>query len=97
MCMPPQACLGGLECARGYELKNCAKCVFKYYRDKRKFTCVPCGFEQVVGFLIMAGGSTFATIGTLVFMMIGFKFKSDLKFKLVLLTVAKTRIIKPVT
>ena len=96
MCMPPQACLGGLQCARGYELRNCAKCVFKYYRDRRKFTCIPCGWEQVMGFLIMSAATTFMTIGTLVFMMIGFKAKSDLKFKLVLITVAKTRVLSPI-
>ena len=40
-----------------------------------------------MGFLIMAGLTTFMTIGTLVFMMITFKANTDLKFKTVLIIV----------
>jgi hypothetical protein len=36
LCNPPQACLGGITCGRGYEGVSCSRCQIKYFRDKRK-------------------------------------------------------------
>ena len=83
-------------CGRPYVEDQCMGCRFKYYRDAKTAMCIPCGFTQVLASLLMSGAGVMACVGGFLGMMLLLKFKSDLKFKVVLKLVFKTRIARPV-
>lgn len=93
-CSPPDACLGENKCKHGYGAEVCTDCIFKYFRQDNR--CWPCGLIQVIGSLAATGICTFAIVGVLIGVMVFMKFKADLKFRTVLISVIKTRIIKPI-
>jgi hypothetical protein len=51
------------------------------------YTGVACGYEQVIGAMVMSAVVTFGTIGALVGAIIMMKLKADLRFKTTLVTV----------
>ena len=54
LCFPIDACLGRDRCIRSHTGPFCESCKVKYYRvDDTSGRCVACGWEQVLGILIM--------------------------------------------
>jgi hypothetical protein len=96
LCKPIDACRGYDRCDRPFFGEFCASCRFKFYREKGTGRCVACGYEQVIGMLVMTVVIVCGTVGTLVFAIIIMKFKSDLKFQTVIKTVVRVRVQKPI-
>jgi hypothetical protein len=79
-------------CALRYENKNCIDCKFKFFRSNFGF-CLPCGWLQVLGSLVMCGLSVFFTVGLLVATLIKLKMKYDCRFKVVFTVLIKIRVV----
>jgi hypothetical protein len=96
LCAPIDACRGFDTCTRPYQGLYCSSCRFKYFReDTTSARCVKCGFEQWVGVFVMTVAMVFLTIGSLVGALFVMRFKTDLKFKTVIVTVVRLRIALP--
>jgi len=97
ICFPTVGCLGNQVCAHGYRGSLCARCQVKFFKNSGTFECEACGLIQLIANMVLLGLATLVVVGLIAFSAVLFRAQMDLRFKVVLLTVMKQNVIRPIT